>query len=89
MKIRLGPLPLVLEMNGLMLAGSLIGVLGLLFWLAGPVGLIDTDARIADEGSRYAHLRLSDVALGVSLFGMALYFLGRVVHFIMAMRSRR
>jgi hypothetical protein len=89
MKIRLGPLPLSLEMNGLMLAGSLIGVLGLLFWAAGPLGVIDTDARIAGEGSRYSHLRLSDAAFGVFLFGMALYFLGRVVQFVMAMRSRR
>jgi hypothetical protein len=89
MKIRLGPLPLSLEMNGLMLAGSVIGVFGLLFWVAGSIGLVDTTVRIAPEGSRYSHLRLADAALGISLFGMALYFLGRVVHFLMAMRSRR
>ncbi|HEU4395180.1 MAG TPA: hypothetical protein VFS92_06410 [Planctomycetota bacterium] len=89
MKIRLGPLPMVLEMNGLMLAGGAISVFGLLFWVAGSAGVVDTTVRIAPEGSRYSHLRLSDAALGISLFGMALYFLGRVVQFVMAMRSRR
>ena len=89
MKIRFGPLPISLEMNGLMLAGSVIGVFGLLFWVAGSAGVVDTTVRVAPEGSRYSHLRLSDAALGISLFGMALYFLGRVVHFVMAMRARR
>lgn len=89
MKIRLGPLPVYFEMNGLMLAGVLVGLAGLGFWVAGAAGAYDPAAPLGEGEGRIARLRMADLAIGVGLVGIALYFLGRVVQIVMALRSRR
>ena len=78
MKVRIGgPLPIQFQMNGLMLAGVLLGILGV------AIGALDHFAGL--PGS----LPWDDVALGVLLLGIALYFLGRLVDLVAYFRRKR
>ena len=78
MKIRIGgPFPIRFEMNALMLVGCILGLLGVIVWaLAHYVGLP-------------GKVPWDDVALGVVLLGIALYFLGRIVDLMAHLRRRR
>ena len=78
MKVRFGgPVPVRFEMNGLMVAGVLLGAAGVVVW-----ALLHFEV-LPREG------RWDDVALGVTLLGIALYFLGRIVDLIGHLRRRR
>ncbi len=89
MKIRIGgPLPIRFELNWAMFSGFLFGIAGVGIWVA---------AWAAGVRRRYIHgtgqegeisLTWDDAALGVTLIGIALYFLGRLVHLVAHLRRR-
>jgi hypothetical protein len=85
MKIRIGgPFPLRFDLTRLMFAGILVGGLGVLIAGAVLIGLLPPwDAHLAGG------LRWGDLGLGVTLLGMALYFLGRIVQIYEFLRRRR
>jgi hypothetical protein len=67
---------LVFRRNRLMTAGILVGLLGCAAWAAGFLGAFP-------DGSALDH-----ASLGTVLLGAVLYFLGRVVQIVQAVRSR-
>ena len=78
MKIRIGgPIPVRFEMNTLMLMGVLFGLLGAGTWA------------LAHYAALPAGPPWDDIALGVTLLGIALYFLGRVVDLVAYLRRKR
>ncbi len=78
MKVRLGgPFPVQFQMNGLMLAGVVLGAAGV------AIGVLDRYLGLPGK------VPWDDVALGVLLLGIALYFLGRVVDLVAYFRRKR
>ena len=78
MRVRIGgPVPFQFQMNGLMLTGVLLGILG--------VGI----GAMAHYALLPGRLPWDDVALGVLLLGIALYFLGRLVDLVAYFRRKR
>lgn len=78
MKVSLGgPFPIRFEMNGLMLTGVLLGAAGVAIWALGVYGILPKG------------LPWDDVAIGVGLLGIALYFLGRIVDLVAHLRRKR
>jgi hypothetical protein len=89
MKIRIGgPLPLRFELNWPMFAGTLLGLVGVL--LAGLIllGLVPGGVTW-DTPCLGERLRCGDLAIGISLLGMALYFVGRIVQLYDHLRRRK
>ena len=90
MKMRFGgPLPIRVEMNGLMGAGAIVGLVGVAAWCLGAAGLFDGASRPFAGGGALGRLTAADLCLGVALAGMALYFLGRVVQIGNMLRRRK
>jgi hypothetical protein len=78
MKMRVGGrLPFRFDMNGWMVAGLVVGGIGIAGWTAEALGAYP-------EGGA-----LGDASRGLTLAGLALYFLGRVVHLYVHYRSGR
>jgi hypothetical protein len=78
MKIRIpGPIPIQFEMNALMFSGVLLGGLGIAVWA------------LAHYAGLPSGLPWDDIAIGVTLLGIALYFLGRLVDLVAYLRRRR
>jgi len=77
MKVRIGgPFQVRFEMNGLMFSGVVLGIAGSAVWaLAHFRILLD-------------HPRWDDVALGIILVGISLYFLGRIVNLVAYFKRR-
>ena len=77
MKVRIGgPLPVRFEMNGWMLAGVLLGAAGVAIWA------------LAHYAALPGSVPWDDVALGTTLLGIALYFLGRIVDLVAYFRRK-
>jgi hypothetical protein len=78
MKVRIGgPLGVRFEMNPVMLAGVVFGILGVGIWALQHWSLLP------------GALPWDDVALGVTLLGIALYFVGRIVDLWAYFRRKR
>lgn len=76
MQFRMPGLPFRLEMNRLMVAGSVVFLLGVGGYGAGVLGAWPPDSP------------LENVFFGITLAGMALYLLGRIVHIVDHLRNR-
>jgi hypothetical protein len=77
MKVRIGgPIQIRFEMNGLMLLGCALGVAGVGVWALAHFAILLEDPR------------WDDVALGVILVGISLYFLGRIVDLVAHFKRR-
>lgn len=77
MILRIPGLPIRFELNPLMLAGVVLFALGVGGYGAGVLGAWPPD-------TLPEHL-----SLGLTLAGMALYFLGRIVQLVVFFKSRR
>jgi hypothetical protein len=79
MRIRIGgPLPVRFELNRLMFAGMAIGAVGIAVWGAGSLGLLPGGIGRREEGGGPL-LAWGEAGMGLTLAGIALYFLGRIV----------
>jgi hypothetical protein len=77
MRVRIGgPIPIRFQMNGVMFAGVLLGVIGV------AIGAL------AHFGALPGGVPWDDVALGTVLLGIALYFLGRIVDLVAYFRRK-
>lgn len=88
MRIRVGgPVPLRFELNALMAVGLFIGVAGAALWAAAFLGYLRGFA-YGEGAEGGVSLSWSDAGVGVTLAGIALYFLGRIVQLVAHFRGR-
>jgi hypothetical protein len=89
MKFRIGgPFPIRFELNGAMVSGFLFGLAGVVIWVAAWRAGVRRRYVIGTGEEGVVSLTWDDVALAVTLVGIALYFVGRLVHLVAHLRRR-
>jgi len=92
MDLRLGPaLRMRLDVNGVMVAGMAVTLLGAVLWggalLAGASGRPLVEWGAPDENGYRPSLSWSTLGMGVTVFGTAVYFIGRALPFLARLRG--
>ncbi len=89
MKFRIGgPFPIRFELNGPMFSGFLFGLAGMGIWVAAWAAGVRRRFVVGTGEEGEVSLTWDDVALAVTLVGIALYLVGRIVHLVAHLRRR-